>query len=162
MSLTKQNNYDDPLDSIEMIASLNDWTFERSGKEISIIAKGKWADYQISISWLDNFQGLSLVCGFDFRFNKSFENKILLLVSSINSRLWLGHFDIWLKEGLVLYRNTSFFEKNRTSYKYIETMINDALDSCDRFFPAFQYVLWAGKSSEEALSSVLFETKGEA
>ena len=70
MSLAKQNNYDDPLDSIEMIASLNDWTFERSGKEISIIAKGERADYQISISWLDNFQGLSLVCGFDLRFNK--------------------------------------------------------------------------------------------
>ena len=70
-----------------------------------------------NITTQNNYQGLSLVCGFDLRFNKSFENKILLLVSSINSRLWLGHFDIWFNEGLVLYRNTSFFEKNKTSYK---------------------------------------------
>ena len=38
----------------------------------------------------------------------------------------------------------------------------DAINSIDLYFPAFQYILWAGKTSEEALSTVLFETRGEA
>ena len=37
-----------------------------------------------------------------------------------------------------------------------------AVTSCDQFFPAFQYVLWANKSPSEALEAVLFNTQGEA
>ena len=84
------------------------------------------------------------------------------MVSSINSQIWLGHFDIWDKDGLVIYRNSSFFDKINFTYDYIETLLLDSVNSIDRYFPAFQYILWAGKSSEEALNSVLFETRGEA
>jgi len=37
-----------------------------------------------------------------------------------------------------------------------------AVSACDQFFPAFQYILWAGKNSKEALEAVLFNTEGEA
>jgi hypothetical protein len=33
---------------------------------------------------------------------------------------------------------------------------------CERYFQAFQFVIWAGKSAREALDSVLFETEGSA
>ncbi|MGH6959444.1 MAG: YbjN domain-containing protein, partial [Dongiaceae bacterium] len=33
---------------------------------------------------------------------------------------------------------------------------------CERFFPAFQFVLWGGKSPEEALAAAMLETVGEA
>mgnify|MGYP007000450442 len=42
-----------------------------------------------------------------------------------------------------------------------EVMVQ-AVTSCDQFFPAFQYVLWANKSPSEALEAVLFNTQGEA
>jgi hypothetical protein len=41
-------------------------------------------------------------------------------------------------------------------------LIRLALDSCERYFPAFQFVIWAGKGAEEALQSSLLETVGEA
>ena len=37
-----------------------------------------------------------------------------------------------------------------------------ALNSCERYFPAFQFVIWAGKSAREAMDSAMFETSGEA
>ena len=37
-----------------------------------------------------------------------------------------------------------------------------ALDACERYFPAFQIVVWAGKSAREAMESAMFETSGEA
>ena len=43
-----------------------------------------------------------------------------------------------------------------------EKGLKTAVAACDRYFPAFQYVLWAGKSAREALATALFETAGEA
>jgi hypothetical protein len=47
-----------------------------------------------------------------------------------------------------------------------ETQVRDLLDiaiaECERFYPAFQYVLWAGKSAEEALDAAMIEPVGEA
>ena len=86
----------------------------------------------------------------------------LKLVSSINAQIWLGHFDIWDKEGLIIYRNSSIIDRNNLNLENVETLLLDAVNSIDLYFPAFQYILWAGKTSEEALSTVLFETRGEA
>ena len=36
-----------PLDTVEIVASLRDWTYERSETEVSILAKGKWLDLSL-------------------------------------------------------------------------------------------------------------------
>ena len=35
-------------------------------------------------------------------------------------------------------------------------------DTCERYFPAFQFMVWAGKSAEEAMNAAMFDTAGEA
>ena len=38
-----------PLDTVEQLASGNDWSFERaSDNEITILVAGRWTDYQVS------------------------------------------------------------------------------------------------------------------
>jgi hypothetical protein len=37
-----------------------------------------------------------------------------------------------------------------------------AVEASDRYYQAFQFVLWAGKSPKEALEGALFVTEGEA
>jgi len=159
--LIKENFIDDPLENVELAASIQNWTFDRTDNEVSIIANGKHNNYQLSVSLQTDSNGLNVICGFDLRFNKKNKFQILKLVSSINAQLWLGHFDVWDKEGLIVYRNSSILEKS-PNLKTIETLLNDAVSSIDLYFPAFQYILWAGKDSEEALQTVLFETRGEA
>ena len=39
---------------------------------------------------------------------------------------------------------------------------SNALDACERYFPAFQFVVWAGKTAREAIDAAMFETAGEA
>ena len=90
------------------------------------------------------------------------KDKILELVTSINNQMWLGHFDVWVDEGIVLYRNTSLFNRDRVSQEQLDNVMVRAVSACDQFFPAFQYILWAGKNSKEALEAVLFNTEGEA
>jgi hypothetical protein len=48
------------------------------------------------------------------------------------------------------------------SGRQCEALLGTALDSCERYFPAFQFVIWAGKPAREAMDSAMFETSGEA
>ena len=41
-------------------------------------------------------------------------------------------------------------------------MVDIAITECERFFPAFQFVLWGGKPPAEALAAAMLECVGEA
>ena len=43
-----------------------------------------------------------------------------------------------------------------------ESLIRLAVETCERYFPAVQFVVWAGRNAGEALESSLLETVGEA
>jgi len=43
-----------------------------------------------------------------------------------------------------------------------ESMLCQAIQACERYFPAFQFVVWAGKSATEAMDAAMFDTSGEA
>ena len=43
-----------------------------------------------------------------------------------------------------------------------KSLLDAALDACERYFQAFQFVVWAGKTAREALDAAMFETAGEA
>ena len=43
-----------------------------------------------------------------------------------------------------------------------EAMLVGAVHGCERYYPAFQFVIWAGKSAAEAMSAAMFDTEGEA
>jgi len=43
-----------------------------------------------------------------------------------------------------------------------EALLAGALHACERYFPAFQFVIWAGKTAAEAMTAVMFDTAGEA
>jgi len=50
----------------------------------------------------------------------------------------------------------------QASGRQCQAVLNAALESCERYYQAFQFVMWAGKSAREALDSIMFETLGEA
>ena len=43
-----------------------------------------------------------------------------------------------------------------------EALLRVALEACERYYQSFQFVVWAGKESREALVSSMFETEGRA
>ena len=50
-----------PLEVVERMASTNDWSFERAGEdEITILVRGKWTDYQVSFTWMDDIEAQAL------------------------------------------------------------------------------------------------------
>jgi hypothetical protein len=153
-----------PVDLIEQIAASHDWSFDRSGEdEITISMTGSWCDYNISLSWMGALEALHLACAFDFKIQERPKNDVMRLLAMVNEQLWLGHFDLWQAEGIVMYRNALLLtEGMEAGTGQLEAMLSAAVDACERYYQAFQFVIWAGKTPEDALAAVLFETHGEA
>lgn len=153
-----------PVDIIEHIASINDWLFDRdNADEISITVKGGWSDYHVSFTWMEDIESLHLACAFDLKVPEARKSEIKQLIALINEQLWIGHFDIWNKEGVVLFRNSHMLVGGAdVSPLQCEALLRSATESCDLYYKAFQFVVWAGKSAPDALAEVMFETIGEA
>jgi hypothetical protein len=166
MSLTEfsEGARANPLDVVERMAAVNDWTFERAGDdEITILVGGRWSDYQVSFTWMNDIEALHLACAFDLKVPERRHAEVQQLISLVNEQMWIGHFDLWSKDGLVMFRHALVLAGGtEASGKQCESVLSTALDSCERYFPAFQFVLWAGKPAREALDAAMFETSGEA
>ena len=44
----------------------------------------------------------------------------------------------------------------------IEDLVDIAVSECERFYPAFQLVVWGGKPAEEAMAAAMIDPIGEA
>ena len=44
----------------------------------------------------------------------------------------------------------------------VEVLLSSALEACECYYQAFQFVTWSGTTAKDALASVLFETVGNA
>jgi hypothetical protein len=89
--------------------------------------------------------------------------ELIELAALINEQLWVGHFDVWVNDGIVMFRHALVLTGGiAAADAQCEAVLGIALDACERHYQAFQFVLWAGKSPREALESIIFETSGEA
>ena len=158
----EQSNH--PLEVVERLASGNNWPFERAGEdEIALVVTGRWANYQISFTWMNDIEALHLACAFDMKVPEQRLAEVQQLVGLINEQLWIGHFDVWTQNGVVMFRHALVLAGGvAASGRQCEAVLGTALDACERYFPAFQFVIWAGKPAREAMDSAMFETSGQA
>ena len=153
-----------PLDVVERVAGTHDWSFERSSEdEITIVVAGRWTDYQVSFTWMTDIEALHLACAFDLKVPERRRAEVQQLISLINEQLWVGHFDLWIKDGLVMFRHAMVLAGGlEPSNQQCQSVLSTALEACEGYFPAFQFVVWAGKQARAALDAAMFETSGEA
>jgi hypothetical protein len=77
--------------------------------------------------------------------------------------MWVGHFDLWLQDGMVMYRHALVLNGGvEASSTQCEALLATAVEACERYFPALQFVVWAGKPAREALEAAMLDTSGEA
>ncbi len=161
LRIERENN---PVDVVERLASLHDWSFDRAGDdEIAISVRGRWTDYHVSFTWMDDIEALHLACAFDLKVPERRRNEVQQLISLINEQLWVGHFDLWIKDGMVMFRHALVLSGGlEPTSAQCQSLLSSALEASEGYFPAFQFVVWAGKQARPALDAAMFETAGEA
>ena len=89
--------------------------------------------------------------------------EVSLLLALLNEKMWLGHFDLSSDDGTPMFRHTLLVRgAGGVSVEQMEDLVEVALGESERFFPAFQFVIWGGKTAEEAVASSLLDVQGEA
>jgi hypothetical protein len=152
-----------PLDLVEQVAGNHDWATERThDDELTMTIAGTWADYHVSLNWRTDLESLHIACAFDFKVPENRMGEIYRLVAQINEQLWLGHFDVWAAEGLIMFRHGLMLNDAIANLSQCEALLRAGLEACERYYQAFQFVVWAGKDSRHALASAMFETEGRA
>ncbi len=149
---------------MEQIVTANEWIFERrSLTEMAAEAPGKWCDYGLFFSWSDEISTMHFTCAFDLKVPEKHRSSLYELLALANERLWIGHFGLESDDGTPLFRHSVLLRGARgASAESLEDMVDIAITECERFFPAFQMVLWGGKTPTDALAAAMLECVGEA
>lgn len=155
---------ENPLDVIARIAAHNHWSFDRNEEdEISISVAGGWSEYNIVFTWLAEVEALHVACAFDLKVPAARVSELASLVSLINEQLWIGHFDIWPNDGLIMFRHAILLAGGaELNGDQCQTILASAVRACERYYQAFQFVVSAGKTGPEAIATVMLETQGRA
>lgn len=153
-----------PLDVVEEIVSANQWPFDRQGdEELSVSVAGSWCDYHFGFSFSSFQGGLQLACAYDMRVPARRRADVYTLLAQINERVWLGHFDLWSEDAIPMFRHAVLTRGGSVpNSTQMESLIEIAISECERFYPAFQFVIWGGKTPAEAIAASMLETVGEA
>ncbi len=154
----------DPLESLEAVAGLLEIEAERiDDGELHLAMPGAWRDAGVWFTWRPELSTLQMGAPLDIKAPKTRMADAARLVAMVNERLWIGHFDLWSDDLSIVYRNAAILpEGGKLDGVQAQYLIQGASEAIDRFFPAFNYLIWGDKSPEEALEASLFETQGNA
>ena len=153
-----------PLELVEQFVMANEWPFDRrNDDEMAVEVPGKWCDLSLYFAWREDVGAMHFSCALDMKVQPGKRDDIYELLAKLNERLWLGHFGLWAEEGVPMFRHSVLLRGlGSASMEQIEDLVEIAVSECERFYPAFQFVIWGGKSAPDAIQAALLDTVGEA
>ena len=155
-----------PVDILEDYFEARGWSSERAGPdEIIATVPGSWTQYELRGVWREADRVLQFLALPDIRVAADKRGAIYETIGLVNEQMWLGHFELWSSNGMLLFRHAALLDHAADASLSTEqagTLVEAALDECERFYPVFQFVLWGGKTPKDALAAAMVETQGEA
>ncbi len=130
---------DNPLAIVERMATRNDWEFSHTvDDEITLAVAGDQTNYQVSFSWMEDIRVLHFACAFEMKVPLARLIEVRELITNINEQLWIGHFDVWGQNGLVMFRHALLLiDGVSTSARQCEAVLGAALDFLRALLPGF-------------------------
>ncbi|MBV1868450.1 MAG: YbjN domain-containing protein [Marinosulfonomonas sp.] len=167
MSLLEQEFHTEdlhPIDIVEHIAQHHEWEFDRvADDQIAMAVEGQWRTYSITLAWSDYDETLRLICTFEMEPPEERLPELYDTLNRTNDMCWAGAFTYWPPQKLMVYRYGLVLAGGQIAgQEQIDTLINAAVMSAERFYPAFQLVAWAGRTPEDAMQVAIAEAYGRA
>lgn len=166
MALSEQYLTEDvhPIDIVEHLAQHNEWDFDRIGDDqIAMAVEGQWRTYSITLAWSGFDETLRMICTFDMDPPADKMPALYNILNDVNDRCWAGAFTYWGEQKLMVYRYGLVLAGGQdASAEQIDTMIGAAVVSAERYYPAFQLVVWGDQEPAEALQVAIAEAYGRA
>ena len=154
----------DPLDVVENVLSAENLPFDRTEDgDLAFALTGDWKDYELWFAWRPEGDCLQLCCSLDLRANNVERGQAHELLSLVNQRVWMGHFEVWPEDGEIVFRHSMALPHGeRPTLAQAASMIDAAVEASDRFYPAFDFLIRGAKNPSDAMAACMFETVGRA
>ena len=162
--MDQENFVLNPIDIVEDVIHGKKWSFSRSDDhELVADIASQWCQYRLYFTWSEQIRAISFTVTFDIKFPQSQYRAAHELLALINEKLWIGHFDITKKNGIPAYRHTVLsLPENEMLQHQLEDLVDIAIYECEKYYPAFQLVLYEDSLPSNALSVSTFNTIGNA
>ncbi len=166
MSLSEHFTTEDlhPIDIVEHIAEHHDWDFDRvADDQIAMAVEAQWRTYSITLAWSPQDETLRLICTFDMDPPQDRLPALYETLNATNDLCWAGAFSYWQAQKLMVWRyGLVLAGEQSASAEQIDTMIRAAVLSAERFYPAFQLVVWGNETPDDAMQVAMAEAYGRA
>ncbi|MEM9552507.1 MAG: YbjN domain-containing protein [Pseudomonadota bacterium] len=153
-----------PIDIVEHLAEHHDWDFDRLGDDqIAMAVEGQWRTYSITLAWSGFDETLRMVCTFEMEPPAEKLPALYELINKMNDQCWAGAFTYWPEQKLMVYRYGLLQAGGQVAGpEQIDTMINAAVLSAERYYPAMQLLVWGDRTPDEAMQVAIAEAYGRA
>ena len=153
-----------PIDLVEHVAEHHAWEFDRiHDDQIAMAVEGQWRTYSITLAWSAYDETLRLICTFEMEPPEHRTPALYEALNLINDQCWAGGFTWWAEQQMMVYRyGLVLAGEQAAGPDQIDTMIQAAVTSCERYYPALQLVTWAERTPAQSLSVAIAEAYGRA
>ena len=153
-----------PIDMVEHLAEHHEWDFDRiADDQIAMAVEGQWRTYSITLAWSAYDETLRLVCTFEMEPPEHKFPALYEMLNEVNDQCWAGSFTYWKEPKLMVYRYGLVMPGTPgVSPEQIDTLINAAVLSAERFYPAFQLCVWGNRDPQDAMQVAICEAYGRA
>ncbi len=166
MAFSEQFLEDDlhPIDIVESLAAHHDWDFDRIAEDqIAMAVEGQWRTYSITLAWSGYDETLRMVCTFEMEPPADKLPALYEILNAVNDECWAGAFTFWAEQKLMVYRYGLVLAGGQmASPDQINTLISAAVVSAERYYPAFQLVVYGDRRPKDALQIAIAEAYGRA
>lgn len=153
-----------PIDIVEHLAEHNAWEFDRVGDDqIAMAVEGQWRTYSVTLAWSAHEETLRMICTFEMEPPEHRLMQIYEMLNATNDQCWSGAFSYWHEQRLMVYRYGLVLAGGQMAgAEQINRLIEAAIDTSERYYPAFQLVAWGDRSSADALQIAMTQAYGRA
>ena len=153
-----------PIDIVEHLAEHHEWEFDRiEENQIAMAVQGQWRTYSITLAWSGFDETLRLICSFEMEPPNEKLKDLYETLNVVNDRCWTGAFSFWEKQKLMVYRYGLVLAGGQiATAEQIDTMISSAVFTAEKYYPAFQLVVYDNQSPDSAMQVAIAEAYGHA
>ena len=153
-----------PIDIVEHLAEHHEWEFDRiEENQIAMAVQGQWRTYSITLAWSGFDETLRLICSFEMEPPNEKLKDLYETLNVANDRCWTGAFTFWEKQKLMVYRYGLVLAGGQiATAEQIASMISSAVLTAEKYYPAFQLVVYDNQSPDSAMQVAIAEAYGHA
>ena len=154
----------DPIDIVETLATHYDWDFDRiTDDKIAVSIEGRWRTYAVTLAWTEVDETLKIASSFYMKPPRDKLSNLNEALNIANNKCWTGAFVFLPKQNLMIFRYAiNLIGGACASAAQIDSMLENAILACERFYPAFQLTCWGEETPEQSMSIAFDQTYGQA